>query len=80
MNVLNPLSKSGGRKIYLIISKYLRKKEIKMGRDKLFSYLRSEYLLIAKRKKYHKTTNSQHWMRKYPNRIKNIDIVRPEQV
>jgi len=80
MNVRNRLPKSGGRKLYHMISKNLRKKNIKMGRDKLFSYLRSEHLLIAKRKKHHKTTNSQHWMRKYHNRIKNIDIVRPEQV
>ncbi len=51
-----------------------------MGRDYLFSLLRNHGLLIGKRKKYHKTTNSKHWMRKYPNIIKELEIVRPEQV
>jgi len=80
MSVRSQLPKSGGRKIYHMISASLRKKNIKMGRDKLFSYLRTEHLLVPNRKKYHKTTNSKHWMRKYPNIIKNIDINRPEQV
>ncbi len=80
MNVRNQLPKSGGRKVYHMISEDLRKKNIKMGRDKLFSYLRSEHLLVTKKKKYHKTTNSKHWMRKYPNLVKNLVINRPEQV
>jgi putative transposase len=80
MSVRSQLPKSGGRKICPMISQDLRKKDIKMGRDKLFSYLRSEHLLVPNRKKYHKTTNSKHWMRKYPNMIKNIEINRPEQV
>ena len=80
MNVRSQLPKSGARKIYHMISEDLRKKNIKMGRDKLFSYLRSEHLLVPNRKKYHKTTNSKHWMRKYPNIIKDLEINRPEQV
>lgn len=80
MNVRSQLPKSGGRKVYHMISEDLRRKNIKMGRDKLFSYLRSEHLLVPKRKKYHKTTNSKHWMRKHPNLIKDITIDRPEQV
>jgi putative transposase len=42
--------------------------------------LRSEHLLVPKKKKYHKTTNSKHWMRKYPNLVKEIAVNRPEQV
>lgn len=80
MSVRNQLPKCGGRKIYHMISENFRKQNIKMGRDKLFSYLRAEHLLIPKRKKYHKTTNSRHWMRKYPNCIKELTIDRPEQV
>lgn len=80
MNVRSQLPKSGARKIYHMISEDLRKKNIKIGRDKLFSYLRSEHLLVPNRKKYHKTTNSKHWMRKYPNIIKDLEINRPEQV
>ena len=80
MNVRTQLPKSGGRKFFHMISGDLRQKKIKMGRDKLFSYLRSEHLLVAKKKKYHKTTNSKHWMRKYPNLVKEVTINRPEQV
>ena len=57
----------------------LRQRKIKMGRDTLFSYLHSEHLLVAKKKKYHKTTKSKHWMRKYPNLVKEVVFNRPEQ-
>ena len=74
------LPKLGGRKLYHLICDDLQKAGIKMGRDKLFSFLRDEKLLVARQKKYHKTTDSKHWMRKYPNRIKEMPIERPEQV
>jgi transposase InsO family protein len=51
-----------------------------MGRDKLFDFLRSERLLVLRRKKYTVTTNSKHWMRKYPKLIKDLTIHRPEHV
>jgi len=37
-------------------------------------------MLVPTRKKYVRTTDSSHWMRKYPNLIKDIELVRPEQV
>lgn len=80
MEVKHQLPKCGGRKIYYLISEGLKEKGIKLGRDKLFDFLRKENLLSPKRKKYHKTTDSKHWMRKYPNKIKNLEINRPEQV
>ena len=78
--VKHQLPKCGGRKIHYLISKQLEMKGIKIGRDKLFNFLRDENLLAYKRKKYHKTTNSKHWMRKYPNKIRDLEIFRPEQV
>lgn len=80
MKVRSQLPKTGGRKLYHMIKDEIRSSGIKMGRDKLFSFLRSEHLLIPTRKKYHKTTNSKHWLRKHPNQIKNLEINRPEQV
>lgn len=74
------LPRCGGRKLYHMISNDLKVRGIKMGRDKLFSYLRSENLLVPKKKNYHTTTNSKHWMRKYPNKLKDLEIHRPEQV
>ena len=74
------LPKLGGRKLYHLLSKDLQQKGIKMGRDKFFAFLRKERLLVAQKQKYHKTTNSKHWMRKYPNKIRDLRISRPEQV
>lgn len=80
LEVKHQLPKCGGRKIHYLLSDKLQDEGIAIGRDKLFDFLRTENLLSYKRKKYHKTTNSKHWMRKYPNKIKDIDITRPEQV
>lgn len=67
----------GTRKLY-----YLLKAEgaIHIGRDKLFSVLRQEGLLVNRKRRYTVTTNSKHWLRKYPNLIKNINPERPEQL
>lgn len=53
---------------------------LKVGRDQLFAFLREEGMLVARKRNYTKTTNSNHWMRKYPNRVKDTHIHRPEQV
>ena len=53
---------------------------LNIGRDKLFSILREEGLLVPKKRRYTKTTNSKHWMRKYPNLVKTTAVYRPEQV
>jgi putative transposase len=75
LNVRRQMPRLGTRKLH-----YLVKNEIGIGRDKLFDLLRFEGLLICKRRRYTVTTNSKHWMRKYPNLIKDIELVRPEQV
>jgi putative transposase len=67
---------SGTRKLHYL----LKNKGISIGRDQLFCWLRSQGLLIYKKKRYTVTTNSKHWMRKYPNIIKDITISRPEQL
>jgi transposase InsO family protein len=51
-----------------------------MGRDGLFALLRRESLLVKGKRKYVKTTDSRLWMRQYPNLIKGVEVVRPEQV
>jgi hypothetical protein len=38
-----------------------------MGRDALFELLSAHGMLIRIRRRYIKTTFSNHWMRKYPN-------------
>jgi transposase InsO family protein len=63
----------GGRKLYLKLENFMADHQIKMGRDALFDLLRDHNLLIKQRKRYHVTTNSNHWMKKYPNLIKDIE-------
>jgi transposase InsO family protein len=75
LGVRKQMPRLGTRKLY-----HLLKNELNIGRDKLFDLLRAERLLICKRRRYTVTTNSKHWMRKYPNLIKNIEFTRPEQV
>ncbi len=70
----------GTRKLYFLIKKDLEQLYIKIGRDGLFDYLRLENMLIKPKKSYTKTTNSKHWLKKYPYLLKDIEIERPEQV
>ena len=70
----------GGRKVYYQIKPLMRTASIKMGRDKLFRLLGEHDLLIKPKRRYVTTTNSKHWLRKYPNIVKGIAITAPEQV
>jgi len=67
----------GARKLYYLLN---LEGNIHVGRDKLFSVLKEEGLLVSKKRKYTVTTNSKHWLRKYPNLIRNICLERPEQL
>ncbi|MEP5363780.1 MAG: IS3 family transposase [Reichenbachiella sp.] len=70
----------GTRKLYHSLKGEFDRQNIKVGRDALFNYLRAEHLLIKPKKNYTKTTNSKHWLRKYPNLLKDRKAVRPEEV
>ena len=73
------LPKLGTRKLHYLMQPKLGSWGIKLGRDRLFDLLRVNRLLVTPRKQYRKTTNSKHWMRKYPNLYKDMVITRPEQ-
>ncbi len=70
----------GTRKLYYLIKDELSLLNIKIGRDVLFNFLRAEHLLVKPKRSYVKTTNSKHWMKKYPNLIKDIKLTKPEQL
>ena len=74
------MPKTGVRKLYKHIKKELVKNDIKMGRDALFSLLGSYGLLVKKTKRFHITTNSNHFFYKSPNLIKDLEITHAEQV
>ena len=70
----------GTRKLYHLLKEDFFREEIRLGRDALFDLLREEGLLVFKKKRYTKTTDSKHWMHKYPDLIKQIEVKRPEQL
>lgn len=69
----------GGKKVYHQIKATLKDNCLKMGRDKLFKLLSDHHLLIKPKRRYTTTTNSKHWLRKYPNIFKGLKITQPEQ-
>ena len=53
---------------------------IEIGRDALFDMLRQNGLLVRRRRNGVRTTNSSHWLRKYPNLIRHFEPLRPNQL
>ncbi|MDO6675519.1 IS3 family transposase [Tenacibaculum sp. 1_MG-2023] len=68
----------GTRKLYHILKEPLQK--LSVGRDRLFSILKANHMLIKPKRSYHITTNSHHRFRKHKNLIEGLNIERPEQV
>ena len=69
----------GGRKLQYLINKELPE-ELQMGRDKFFNWLRDNNLLVRRRKMKIYTTNSHHWLHKYPDLIKGFVPTAPNQL
>lgn len=70
----------GTRKLYYLLKGEFETRELKIGRDKLIEILRKSGKLIIKKRKYVQTTNSKHWLRKYPNLLRGKEINQREQV
>ncbi len=70
----------GTRKLFEMMQPFLLEHGIKMGRDALFTLLSANHLLVRKRKRRIQTTNSYHWLRKYPNLIKEFVPTAPNQL
>ena len=80
INIRKDLPRLGTRKLYFVIQNKLISHQISFGRDYLFDLLSEHKLLIRQRKRKAITTDSRHWMRKYSNLVKGLEITRPEQV
>lgn len=74
------LCRLGTRKLHHQIRESLAMQEIKFGRDKLFALLRKHQMLILPKRRYIQTTMSKHWLRKYPNLIKDLQVSGPDEV
>jgi transposase InsO family protein len=70
----------GTRKLYFLLAPELKKHGVKMGRDQLFELLGFHGLLLRRRKRMVKTTHSHHWLKKYPNLIKDLVVTAAEQL
>lgn len=74
------LPRLGTRKIHSLIKEQLQVQGIKFGRDKLFALMQYYGLQIKPRRRYTQTTMSKHWLRKWPNIIKNKIVTTPDEV
>ncbi len=70
----------GGRKLYEKLYPFLLEHQIKMGRDALFDLLAENNLLVKKRRRRFITTFSHHWLRKWPNLIREMEVNRINQL
>jgi transposase InsO family protein len=76
--VRKQMPRLGTRKLYHILHAPLR--ELGVGRDKLFSIMKSNDMQITPKRNRRITTNSHHRFHKHKNRIEGIALTRPEQV
>ena len=74
------LPQLGGKKLYYQLHQQPAYSCLKVGRDKLFSILREYDLLVKHKRRYVTTTNSKHWLYKYPNLARNKMLTGPEQL
>jgi len=79
-NIRKTHKQMGARKLYTKLQPFILEHQIKMGRDALFNLLSANKMLVRKRKRRIITTQSYHWLRKYPNLIKEFVPTEPNQL
>ena len=70
------LPRLGVRKILIL----LQENGHDISRDRLFNLLRDSGMLIRRHRSRTVTTNSRHWMKKWPNLIREVAPSRPDEV
>lgn len=66
----------GGEKMLLLLQPVFDEHKIKCGRDKFYNLLGEHGLLVKRQRRGPRTTNSNHFYRKYPNLIKDMELTR----
>lgn len=74
------MPKLGTRKLMFLLKPFIVEHQIKMGRDALHKLLIAHNLTIENKRRYAKTTNSNHWYRRYPNLISGLRIIESEEL
>jgi len=71
----------GTRKLHFLFKGILAKAGVRLGRDRFFEVLRTQDLLLEpKPTEYPCTTNSQHCLPVFTNRIKGLAVSQPNEV
>lgn len=70
----------GTRKLYEKLTPFMQEHGIKMGRDALFDLVSRNHLQVRRRKRRIQTTQSFHWLRKYPNLIRDFVPIQPNEL
>jgi transposase InsO family protein len=70
----------GGRKLLHLIRPDLRSANVSIGRDRFFALLSAHNLLVERRKRYCRTTNSRHCFEVYRNIRKDYTATGPHQI
>ena len=78
--IRNQMPVIGTRKLFVMLQSFLLEHQVKMGRDALFNLLAYNKLLVSRCRYRITTTQSNHWLRKYPNLIKDVQIAKAYQV
>jgi len=74
------LPRVGGIKLFNMLKTVLADHHIKIGRDAFFTMLSHHDLLIRPKKRYIRTTESNHMFHKWANLIEHISLKAPEQL
>jgi len=71
----------GGLKLHELMGPFMESHDMYIGRDLLFELLRENDLLITRKTRSQpQTTDSNHWMKKYPDLIKDIRLSRADEL
>lgn len=70
----------GTRKLLFLVEPTLKELGISIGRDRLFSVLRKRGLLVKRRRRGARTTDSRHGWYTWPNLVRNVVPTMIEQV
>ena len=71
----------GGRKLHEMLLPFMEGHDLYMGRDQLFDLLRENGLLVKKRRRNQPcTTDSNHWMKRYPDLTTKLKLNRANQL